>query len=104
MNIYRLYPTLWNDGTNMMAVTIYAIDRAPPPPIQTSYSRRPTEDPSYYWLGQTFQRILPTDNSSNCVTWAQLPAWLSFATSQGYTVQGDLGKLKPFSDIYITGP
>lgn len=101
MPVYRLYPTLWNDGTNMMAQTVYAIDRTPPL-LTTICSRRPCEDPSFYWLGPVFQRIVPQDAYCNAVTWATLPSWLSYASSLGYTYT--LDAVKPYSDIYITGP
>jgi hypothetical protein len=38
------------------------------------------------------------------VLWTTLPAWLSFAQSQGYTLTTELSTLKPYSDIYIRGP
>lgn len=104
MNVYRIYPTLWNDGICRQAQTVYAIDRAAPN-IQTACSRRPKEDPSYYWDNQIFQRLLPPPptQSSAAVTWPTLPAWLSWAKSQGYSVTMD-STIKPFSDIFITGP
>jgi hypothetical protein len=38
------------------------------------------------------------------VNWALLPAWLSYIQQFGYVVSVDFSKLKPYSDIYITGP
>jgi hypothetical protein len=62
------------------------------------------EDPAYYWDGPIFQRLLPTTDKINAVLWTTLPAWLSFAQSQGYTLTTELSTLKPYSDIYIRGP
>ena len=112
MNIYRLYPFLWNESPCKQAQTVYAIDRAPPAnKFPTACSRRPQEDPAYYWDNSTLQRILPVGPSGcyqpqsyNAVTWFTLPAWLSYVQSIGYTVTSDLSTLKPYSDIYITGP
>ena len=104
MNVYRIYPTLWNDGMCMQAQTVYAIDRASPV-IKTACSHRPKEDPSYYWDNQTFQRLLPPENTMQpyaAVSWSTLPAWISWATANGYSVPMD--GVKPFSDIFITGP
>ena len=111
-NIYRLFPTLWNDGICKQAQTVYAIDRKPEGELPASCSSRPKEDPAYYWDNSTFFRLLPPNPSPCCyqpsnlnaVTWSTLPAWLSFAQSKGYTISSDLGKLKPYTDIYITGP
>jgi hypothetical protein len=114
MNIYRIYPFLWNDGTCQLAQTVYAIDRQPSNnTIPTCCSRRPKEDPAYYYDTSNTQRLLPPPNTPGCcyqpsnlnaVTWAMIPAWLSYVQSVGYTVTSDLSRLKPYSDIYITGP
>jgi hypothetical protein len=113
-NIYRIFPVLWNDGICAQAATVYAIDRSGPV-IPTSCSHYVKEDPAYYWSGEgggNFQRILPPRPPSGCyqppalnaVTWPMLPAWLSYVQTLGYTVTSDLSKLKPYSDLYITGP
>ena len=112
-NIYRIFPVLWNDGICQQAQTVYAIDRAAPT-IPSSCSHYVREDPAYYWTSQNgnFQRLLPPTNCSGCyqppilnaVTWSIIPAWLSFVQSLGYTVKSDLSSLKPYSDIYISGP
>lgn len=95
MNVYRLYPTLWNDGT--IARTIYAIDRAPQL-LLTKCSSYVKEDPLRD--GFTFQRICtPT---LDYITYHTLPEWISYAQQSGYFI--DLTKtIKPYSDIYITG-
>ena len=117
MNIYRIFPVLWNDGICKQAATVYAIDRASPV-IPTSCSHYVKEDPAYYWGDGcgNFQRILPPvaaqAQQGGCyqppalaaVTWPMLPAWLSYVQTLGYTVTSDLSKLKPYSDVYITGP
>jgi hypothetical protein len=117
MNLYRIFPVLWNDGNGgnqQQAQTIYGIDRAPPSgTFPTCCCARPKEDPAYYWDNATFQRILPPPNIPGCcyqppstygVNWALLPAWLSYIQQFGYVVSVDFSKLKPYSDIYITGP
>jgi len=95
-----------------MAQTVYAIDRSPNT-FATCCSRRTEKDPAYYWDNSTFQRILPPPNTTgtccqpsvyNSVTWTTLPVWLSYVQTLGYTVTTDLSTLKPYSDIYITGP
>lgn len=109
MNIYRVYPTLWTGGICNQAATVYAIDRTPPPntfPVQCC--SRPKEDPASSWDSPTIQRILPPplcgSSELNAVTWYTLPQWLSFAQSVGYTLNVEFSALKPYSDIYITGP
>ncbi len=88
-------------------MTIYGIDRAPAN-LKTQCSSRPKEDPAAYWDGRTIARlILPNTANANYnepVTWASLPQWLSYALAQGYTIVGDLGKLKPNTEFYISGP
>jgi hypothetical protein len=112
-NIYRIFPVLWNDGICKQAQTVYAIDRAPPPDtLRIACSSRVKEDPAYYWDSSTFQRLLPPSTPGCCyqpeqlnaVTWSTLPAWLSYAQSTGYVLNVEFSRLKPFSDIYITGP
>lgn len=112
-NIYRIFPVLWNDGICRQAQTVYAIDRASPV-IPSSCSSYVREDPAYYWTNAngTFQRLLPPTNCGTCyqppmlnaVTWPGIPAWLSYIQTLGYSVTTDLSTLKPYSDIYITGP
>ena len=108
-NIYRIIPFLWNDATPnqncSMALTIYGIDRAPANPnLKTVCSSRPKEDPASYWDGRTLARlILPNSGYNEPVTWTTLPQWISFALSQGYTIVGDLGNLKPNTEFYISG-
>ena len=99
-NIYRIYPTLWDQGQ-----TVYAIDRAPAG-IPTACSSRPRSDPAATWDSPTFQRLLPSTSwNGNAVTWATLPAWISYAQTLGYTLAENtsLGKLKPYGDLYIVG-
>jgi hypothetical protein len=106
-NIYRIFPVLWE------SYTVYGIDRKPSV-IQTVCSTRVKEDPAYAWAGSTYQRLVPpppqftNGNSSmfeiQAITWNTLPTWLSYAQSVGYTINNDFSKLKPYSDIYITGP
>ena len=112
-NIYRIFPVLWNDGICKQAQTVYAIDRASPV-IPSSCSSYVREDPAYYWTNANgnFQRLLPPTNCGTCyqppmlnaVTWGGVPAWLSYVQTLGYTLNTDLSGLKPYGDIYITGP
>lgn len=109
-NLYRLYPTLWNDGDgqDQQALTVYAVDGGAPL-FPTACSRRPSEDPAYSWSAPTFQRLLPPTppvsyGALTSVTWSTLFAWIRYANTLGYTVQGDLSKLKATSDLYVMGP
>jgi hypothetical protein len=114
MSIYRIYSVLWNDGICKQAQNVYAIDREPPPnTIKTACSTRVKEDPAYYYESSNFQRLLPPPGQDGCcyqpqilnaVTWPMLPAWLSHVQTLGYTLNIDFSRLKPYSDIYITGP
>lgn len=115
-NIYRIFPQLWSQGGCWQAQTVYGIDRQPPPnTFPTQCSARQQDDPSYWWAGNTFQRILPPpaefsqtccyqSPSWNAVTWQTIPLWLSYVQSLGYTVTTDLSTITPFSSIYISGP
>jgi len=106
-NLYRLYPTLWNDGDGQQqqALTIYAIDCGIAAPLfPTACSRRPREDPAYSWASPTFQRILPPSSLAGSVTWSTLIAWTQSVAPLGYVIQGDLSNLKAYSDVYILGP
>jgi hypothetical protein len=115
-NLYRLYPTLWNDGDGQyqQALTVYAIDCGSAAPLfPTACSRRPREDPVFFWGSPTFQRILPPSSSPGqpnvygaltSVSWSGLIAWIQSVAPLGYTIQGDLSKLKAYSDVYILGP
>jgi hypothetical protein len=108
-NIYRLSPVLWEGRSNGSgtAQTVYAIDRIPPP--LTSFitcTARDTSDPAAYWDARTFNRLKSLDqyNVRGGITWFDVPAWLSFAASYGYTVSPLTSELTPFKDIYIVGP
>lgn len=104
LNIYRIFPVLWETQT------VYGIDRTPASAsIPTSCSTRVKEDPAYAWDGSTFQRLLPPHTHASmfdiqAITWKTLPQWLSYVQSIGYTLNVDFSKLKPYSDIYISGP
>jgi hypothetical protein len=52
MNIYRIFPVLWNDASNtdMQSRNIYAVDRAPPAGgFPTTCARRVGADPASSW-------------------------------------------------------
>lgn len=113
-NIYRIFPVLWNDGICKQAETVYAIDRTSPL-IPTSCSHYVKTDPAYYWSDSVgsgnFQRLLPPQaggcyqpSALAAVTWSMLPTWLSYVQTLGYAITSDLSKVKPYSDIYLTGP
>ena len=113
MSIYRVFPTLWEGQGACQGQTVYAVDRKPAN-IPTSCSARPRADPAATWDAPTFERLLPPtgSTSSGCwgtqqvVTWATLPAWISYAMTLGYTLAENtsLGKLKPYGELYIVGP
>lgn len=107
--LYRIYSVLWDGSGSQQSQQVYAIDRVAPN-IPSCCSARPRADPACTWDAPTFQRLLPPPDAPCCsgpqaaVTWATLPAWLSFVMGLGYTVQGGLSAaLKPYSDIYILG-
>jgi hypothetical protein len=107
MNIYRIYPTLWEGTGCVGSLTVYAIDRVASS-IPSCCSTRPRADPASSWDSPTFQRLLPPQGCGtvNAVTWSTLPAWISWAMSQGYTLSegSSLMTLKPYGDLYIVGP
>ena len=112
-NIYRIYPTLWDGSSCGASASIYAADRAPGSGgFQTTCSTRPRADPASVWDSPTFQRLLPPPQSSGCwgpanaVTWATLPAWISWVQTLGYVLAegSSLQKLKPYGELYIVGP
>lgn len=107
-NLYRIYPALWRDASCQQAANVYAIDR-PSPFIPSVCTPRPREDPASSWESATFQRLLPPPGTppppqGNAVTWSTLPVWLSYIQTLGFTLNVDFSLLKPFSEIYISGP
>jgi hypothetical protein len=106
-NIYRIYPVLWTEAPCNQAQTVYAIDRSPNT-FPTACSTRVKEDPAYYWESPNFLRLLPQSSmnccqptSYNAVTWQNMPSWLSYVRTLGYTVQGEW---KPMREFFIQGP
>jgi hypothetical protein len=109
-NLYRIYPVLWTEAHCDQAQTVYAIDRCPNT-FRTVCSHRVKEDPAYHWDNPTFQRLLPPSapgcfqpSSSNSVRWNNLPAWLSYVSTLGYTLQGDTSSLQPMREFFLLGP
>jgi hypothetical protein len=103
-NLYRLTPTLWNDATytNQQALTVYAVYGVNNSTLfTTTCARRPSADPAYSWDSPTFSALLL---SNTAVTWFSFIPWLQSVSSLGYTVQGDISRLKAYSDIYVMGP
>ena len=106
-NIYRIYPVLWSDGTN--TYNVYGIDRIlSSTAFKAQCSQRIREDPACIWDSRTFQRLIPPGNDStypiSAITWSNLPSWLSYVQTLGYSLNIDFSKLKPYSDLYISGP
>lgn len=109
-NLYRIYPVLWSEAICDQAQTVYAIDRCPNT-FRTACSHRVKEDPAYYWDGPTFVRLLSPMNPGcyqpgdwNSVRWNNLPVWLSYVSTLGYTVQGEFSSLKPMREFFLLGP
>jgi len=108
-NLYRLSPVLWEGSGNGYGTsqTVYAIDRVPPPLAAfITCTTRDTSDPAAYWDCRQFNRLKSLDpyNVRGGISWFNLPAWLSFAASYGYTVSPLTKELNPFTDVYIVGP
>ncbi len=112
--MYRIFPALWEGIGCSGTATVYAIDRAPPTgTFPVGCSARPKEDPASTWEASTFTRLLwppdipnplPTNpNSYCCVLWGQLPAWISWIGTLGYSLAPNT-KLSPNRDFYIIGP
>jgi len=107
-NLYRLSPVLWEgQGSAAAAQTVYAIDRIPPPLSSfITCTTRDNSDPAAYWDARQFNKLKSLDpyNVRGGITWVNLPGWLSFAATYGYTVSPLTSELTPFKDVYITGP
>jgi len=108
-NLYRLSPVLWEGTANgyCTAQTVYAIDRIPPPLASfITCTTRDNSDPAAYWDSRQFNRLKSLDsyNVRGGITWFNLPGWLSFAATHGYTISPLTKELNPFADVYITGP
>ena len=115
---YRISPVLWDSVPGQYTATVYSIDRMPEGPL-AQYVRctaRCKDDPSYWWAGATFLRLVKPPDVGGCcsgpqdigdgVVYAQLPAWISWAMGQGYTVPTNFqfSKIKPMDDITIISP
>ena len=108
-NLYRLSPVLLEGTGNgySTAQTVYAIDRIPPPLTSfISCTTRDTSDPAAYWDSRQFNKLksLNSYNVRGGITWFDLPSWLSFAGTYGYSVSPLTKELNPFTDVYIIGP
>ena len=100
-HFYRLSPVLWNGIPGNFTATVYAIDRMPEGPLASSVkcTARCIDDPAYTWSGSTFMR-LTYNGGSDAVTWQNLMAWISWASTYGYTVP-DMKDMDPFKDITL---
>lgn len=111
---YRLSPILWDSIPGQYTATVYGIDRMPEGRLASFVTCCPRckEDPSWWWLGPTFLRlIMPRDvvgccmgpnDISDAVVWAQFPSWLSWAQEHGYSI-GDVefSKIGPMDEITL---
>lgn len=112
---YRISPVLWDSVPGRYTATVYGIDRMPEGPLSTFVTCTPRckDDPSWWWAGPHFLRlIMPPDATgccmgpqdiSNGVVWAQFPSWLSWAQGQGYSVPDNFSfaKISPNDEITL---
>lgn len=115
MQYYRLSPVLWDSIPGQYTATVYSIDRMPEGPLQryVTCTARCKDDPAYWWAGSTFLRLVMPPGLTGCcsgpqdirdaVVHVQLPTWISWALSQGYTVPDNFqfSKIKPSDDITL---
>jgi hypothetical protein len=116
MNIYRIFPVLWEGKGCVESQTVYAIDREPPAgAFPTACATRSKDDPATIWDSRTFWRLLPPpDSVGGCcggdalgsVTWANITHWFSWIANLGYSLAPNtsLQHIRPHGDIYIVGP
>lgn len=112
---YRLFPVLWDSIPGRYSATVYGIDRMPDGPLAKFVSCTPRckEDPAWWWAGPTYFRLVMPAGITGCcmgpqdikdaVVWAQLPSWISWAMSQGYSF-GDnfsFAEISPSNDITL---
>jgi hypothetical protein len=118
MQVYRLSPTLWqrrSGDPQQSAWTVYGIDRPPAGPLAAYVccEPRPRCDPAATWDGATWFRLrLPQGAGAACadngsgdgVTWAKLPALLSWMLANGYSLTQDvrLDQLAPGRDVWVS--
>ena len=110
IQMYRLSPVLWDSVPGQHTATVYGIDRFPEGPLAkfVTCCSRCKDDPAYWWAGPTWLRlIMPVQGCcsgpqdiGNGVPWSLFPTWLSWAMSNGYTVQENF-KFIPGQDITI---
>jgi hypothetical protein len=112
---YRISPVLWDSVPGQYTATVYSIDRIPEGPLRNyvTCNARCKDDPAYWWAGSSFLRlVMPPDlrdccagpqNIANGVVYAQLPSWISWATSQGYSLPDNFqfNKIRPTDDITL---
>jgi hypothetical protein len=110
---YRLSPVLWNNIPGQTSATVYSIDRPPEGPLSqyATCAPRCSADPAYTWSGPIFNRIIMPYNLVSCqipgiansVVWENLPTWLMWAQSQGYTLPDNFqfSKIKPTDDLTL---
>ncbi len=119
MQVYRLTPVLWQrrgGDPQQSAWTVYAIDRTPAGALSSHVcvEARAPGDPVCAWEGSTWVRVrLPPDagggscggaNTGDAVTWAKLPALLSWLLGNGYALLDSeaASRATPTSDLWIT--
>jgi len=112
---YRLTPVLWDSVPGRHTATVYGIDRMPEGPLSQYVTCCPRckDDPAWTWAGPVFLRLVMPDGVTGCcmgpqdisngVVWPQLPSWLSWAMSQGYSLADDFSfsKIGPMDEITL---
>jgi hypothetical protein len=110
---YRLFPVLWDSVPGQYMATVYGIDRMPEGPISkyVTCCSRCKDDPSYWWAGSTFFRlVMPPDiggccsgpqDISDAVVFPKLYTWLNWAFSQGYSLSGSMDSIEPMRDFTL---
>lgn len=112
---YRLSPTLWDSVPGQWSATVYAIDRIPEGPLAkyTTCCPRSKDDPSYYWAGAVFYRLVMPQGITSCcmgpqniadaVVYQQMPTFLSWATANGYSLPDNFqfSKISPLEDFTL---
>ena len=115
---YRLSPVLWDSVPGQHTATVYGIDRMPLGPLSAFVTccSRCKDDPAWFWAGAHFFRLVMPPGETGCcmgpqdigngVVWAQLPSWMSWAISNGYSfpdgfVFSKIGALDEITLIYV---
>ena len=112
---YKISPILWDNIPGRYAATVYGIDRMPDGPLAkfVTCCPRSRDDPAWYWAGPNYMRLVMPPGINGCcmgpqdisdaVVWSQLPSWISWALSQGYSLPDNFkfSDIKPLDDITL---